>query len=284
MQLIQFSRRVRRLLPTTLLLLWLTPTAWSLQAEHEAERLLMAADEAFSNSQYNQAADYLSSVRRLGIVPPPEYNYYYGKLLLHDKRYAEARNHLENYVNSQGSAALHYREALGLITDIEKQRNGRPSSSSGANRGKAEIKWSNNDNEKYISHLEDIYAVDDPISALTKHINSLLQFYAYGDDRIIAASRFGTPSRHRIYTSSRGEIVSMNKIGAADNIPFTEDRFSVYGVNFQVAYRCQRASSSCWLLHPVTSERWLQIVYNTEAATELSKAVSQLIRQMQQSG
>ena len=273
------------LLPVALALLCLTPTAWPLQAEHEAERLLLAADDAFSNNQYSQAANYLNDVRRLGIVPPPEFNYYYGKLLLHEKRYTEARNYLENYVNSQGSTANHYRDALGLITDIEKQRNGRATAAAaGTSRGKAEIKWSNGDNENYVRHLEDLYAADNPISALTKHINSLLQFYAYGDDRIIAASRLGTPSRHRVHTSSRGEIISMNKLGAADDIPFTENRFSVYGVNSHITYRCQRSSASCWLLHPVTQERWLQIVNNTDAATELSKAVSQLIKHMQRSG
>lgn len=151
------------------------------------------------------------------------------------------------------------------------------------NSGKSHISWAE-DQRQYVEGLQKLYQTPDATEALTRHINNLLKFYAYGDERIIASSRLGTPSRHRIHTSDRGEIVSFNKFGTAEDEPFKEDRFSVYGVNPYLEYSCSERAGSCWIMHPVTSERWLQIVGNQDTAEELTKAFAQLIKRMQKAG
>lgn len=152
-----------------------------------------------------------------------------------------------------------------------------------AQSGKAEITWAE-DQQQYVEDLQKLYQTPDASQALTQHINNLLKFYAYGDERIIASSRLGTPSRHRIHTTESGEIVSFNKFGTAEDEPFKEDRFSIYGVNPYLEYSCSERSANCWLMHPITSRRWIQIVHNEEIAQELSRAFSQLIKRMQKQG
>lgn len=148
--------------------------------------------------------------------------------------------------------------------------------------GRAEIRRADSGSLPYTEHIRQLYKTSDTASALTLHLNNLLKFYAYGDDRIVVAStRVGTPTRHKIRYSSDGEIISLNRMGGSASDPFTEDRFSVYGVNPHVSYRCRAATASCWLYHPVTSQRWLQIVRNEDIALEISKALSQLIRDLQ---
>lgn len=258
--------------------------ALALEPEHEAERLLIATEQAFTNNDISQVERNLEQVRLLHIALPPDYQFFNGKLLLHKKSYTSARIHLENYVNLAGKEGHHYREALTLITQIEKAAQ-QPAAKTTTSHGKskADISWSE-DNSDYVQKLLKIYDTSIPERALTRHINSLLKFYAYSDDRIIASSRMTTPSLHQLHTSGRGEIVSMNKIGAGSDIPFTENRFSVYGVNPYVSYRCYQNSANCWLQHPVTQERWLQIVNNDDAAQEVAKALSHLIKDMQNSG
>lgn len=261
-----------------LLAVLLLSPAWGLKPSHEADRLLHAAEEAMGNNNYSQAEEHLNAARQLGIGLPPEYDFFQGKLLQQRDDLVRARGHLEQYVNQTGDSGPHYREALSLITRIEKQRSGLARANTDASRGTAEIRWAN-DQEQYVEDIRELYQQPDASQALARHINSLLKFYAYSDERIVAASRRITPSRHQIHTTDNGEIVSRNQIGTVDNQPFTEDRFSVYGIDPYIKHRCSQ--SSCWLMHPVTSERWLQIVENEDVAAELAKAVTHLIKRMQ---
>lgn len=277
-----FLRAISILLATLLLWLMASP-ATALKPSHEADRLILAAEEAIAANNYSQAAEHLEKTRQLGISLPAEYDFFYGKLLNQRDEPARARTHLESYADQVGSGGEHYREALSLITDIEQQR-GRSRQAkqgdTGTAEGTAELSWADNQRQ-YVEEIQELYESSDASKALVQHINSLLKFYAYGDERIIAASRMDTPSRHRIHTSDRGEIVSFSKFGLAEDEPFREKRFTVYGVDPYVEHQCDRSTASCWVLHPVTSERWLQIVQNEEVAAELSKAFSQLIKRMQ---
>ncbi|MCW8194166.1 hypothetical protein F6455_05145 [Proteobacteria bacterium 005FR1] len=258
-----------------------------LKPSHEADRLVLAAEQALSKSNYSEAEDYLSQARQLGIELPADYDFLYGKLLHHKKELNRARNHLEQYVNRAGKEGEHYREALALITEVERSRNGRSQNrtASGSGDGStAELRWAE-DHEEYIREIQELYQQPDAVKALTQHINSLLKFYAYGDERVIATNRpLATPSQHRIHTSDRGEIVYLSKFGRGEEVPFDEDRFPVYGIDPYIDVHCNRSTANCWLIHPITAERWLQIVENEQAAAELSKAFAQLIKRMQKGG
>lgn len=262
-------------------LLGLPPAAWSLQAEHEADRLLLATEEALADNNYSQAEEHLNAIRQLGITPPPEYEFFYGKLLHHRNNGTRARSHLENYVNRTGRDGEYYRDALNLITEIERERSGQSTADNTASSGTSEIGWSRSSQE-YIDRIKELYETDDAIQALSLHVNNLLKFYAYGREEVVAGSRrLSQPTRHKIQVGENGKLISFNRAGATEEAPVREESFSVYGVDPYIAYQCNARASNCWLMHPVSNDRWLQVLDNREAAGEIAKALSELIKQMQ---
>lgn len=272
-------------LPLVLCLLLASPFALSLKPSHEADRLVMAAEEALTNGNADAAEDYLLQARQLGVELPPEYDFFYGQLLRKKGDLNRARSHLEQYVDRAGSQGEHYREALTLITEVERARNGRSGTkSASAGEGTAELRWAE-DHEEYVQKIQELYQQPDAVQALVQHINSLLKFYAYGDKRVVATNRpLAVPSQHRIHTTERGEIVYLSKFGEGDDLPFDEDRFPIYGIDPYIDVHCNQTRGNCWLIHPITAERWLQIVENEQGATELSKAIAELIKLMQKRG
>ncbi|MGI1677515.1 MAG: tetratricopeptide repeat protein [Cellvibrionaceae bacterium] len=256
-------------------------TSYALQPAHEADRLIMAAEDSIENNDYRDAERYLEKAEKLGIALPSDYDFLYGKILQHKGDYKKANDKLELYVNRDGNEGRYYREALSLITNIERKLENKTESVSGS--PKSEIKWSD-DNDSYARSIQSQQGNKNLHTALTSQINELLKRHPYGDRKILAASRTATPSKHKIKTSTAGEIISINQYGSDKSAPFKEDRFSVYGINPYINYECLQSTASCWIIHPITQKRWLQIEENKETAIELSKALSQLIRFMQKSG
>jgi hypothetical protein len=271
---------------STLILLCASSASVALSPEHEADRLLIAVGDAFDQNQIKQAEQHLTAARKLGVALPADYLFFNGKLLALQNRNVEARLSLENYVEQTGKDARYYRDALGLLTSLQnnnQQSKSKAAATTFTANDSLQVEMTE-DLGKYVGHLQQLYDIDDAAQALTRHINSLLRFYAYNDDRIIASSRLGTPSRHQLVANNNSEIVSMNKIGAGDKVPFLENRFSVYGINPYVNYQCFDNTASCWFYHPITAERWIQIVNNRGAAEEVSRALSQLIKDLQKRG
>lgn len=276
-----------RLLAILLVLLALSTaleidTANALTPSQEADRLLLATEDAFTANDTRQAASHLQAARQLGVSLPSDYQFLFGKLLVQQNKHLEARPYLERYVSIEGNKGYFYRDALALITKIEKTRpQTRQAETRPVNSDNAKISLANADEKSYGDHIKNLYNTDTIREGLATHLNNLLEFYAYGDERVVATSRLGKPSRHKLQYSSRGEIITFNQIGLGSKSPFTEDRFSVYGVNSIISYRCRAATSSCWIYHPLTSQKWLQVVRNEEIAMEISKAMSLLIRDLQ---
>lgn len=254
---------------------------WALQPNHEADRLLLAAEDAFANNNRGLAAEHLQAARQLGIALPAEYNFLYGKLLQQQNKASESRTYLERYVASEGNNGRFYRDALALITQIEKQNQPRPQPVARTSNSTAQITRADGSEGSYGEKIQTLYNAETVREGLTVHLNNLLKFYAVGDERVVASTRTNKPSRHKIQYSSGGEIISFNQLGLGANAPFKEDRFSVYGVNPIISYQCRAATSSCWLFHPVTSQKWLQVVRNEDIALEISKAMSTLIKDLQ---
>ncbi len=256
-------------------------TSHALQPAHEADRLIMAAEESIENNDYRDAERYLQKAGKLGIELPAGYDFLYGKILKHNGELTKANERLETYVNREGNEGQYYREALSLITEIEKKSDSDPESTSGAQ--KSEIKWSKK-NDSYLQEISNKQGDKNLIVALTAHINQLLKQHSVDNKNIVAASRTITPSNHSIKTSSKGEIISINQYGSDNQSPIKEDRFSVYGIDPYVKYQCPQSTASCWIIHPITEKRWLQIAEDKDTASELAKALTQLIRQIQKSG
>lgn len=265
------------LLLSTLLLL--SQPVMALKAQHEADRLLLAAQKALDTNNYTAANQHLNAAQKLKTKLPANFYFMKGKLLLHESKNASAQDAFETYVDKVGRKGKHYEEALGYITRIQKA--GRPRQNT---KPVAELKWSKpqKKDQAYVDKLQMLYMSESPTRALTTHINTLLKFYAFNDNRVKAASRLGKTTRHQIRSSKKGEIIATHLPTAKDNATdIAEERFSVYGVNPYVDYRCSENAKSCWLLHPVNQRQWLQIVRNEEAASELSKALAYLIKELQ---
>ncbi|GAB1263332.1 hypothetical protein NBRC116493_25710 [Aurantivibrio infirmus] len=262
--------------------LWAS-AALSLKPEYEADRLLMAAEQAFAISDFDQAAELLDRASQLGIELPADYDFLNGRLLQRSGQLEQAREKLESYVDKEGNEGIYYREALNLITDIERKQNQKQAVASlntDSINEKVEIRLSGT-TEEYVAGLRNQYGLSDSRLALAAHINKLLKENAYTNEGVIAGSRLGTPSQHRINSTSAGEVVSLNKIGDAESDPFREDRFPVYGLSPTISFDCGNTASSCWIRHPVTKQPWIQIRENERVANEVAKAISQLIRVLQ---
>jgi len=264
-----------------LLAIGIQTTGNALQPIHEADRLIMAAEESIEDNNFPDAERYLQKAGELGIELPAGYDFLYGKIFFRNGDFAKANERLEKYVTREGNEGHYYREALSLITTIEKKSDNNPESISGT--PKSEIKWSSK-NDSYLQKISRQQGNENLTAALTSHINQLLKQHSVGNRKILAASRTITPSNHTIKTSSKGEVISINQYGSNKKSPIKEDRFPVYGIDPYVSFECPQSTASCWIVHPITEKRWLQITEDKDTASELAKALTQLIRQMQKSG
>ncbi|TQV73426.1 hypothetical protein FKG94_17125 [Exilibacterium tricleocarpae] len=275
--------------PAWVLLVWLAlypALGQALKPEHEGARLLLAAEQAVEQKQFSKAKRYLAQAENLSIVLAPAFHYYKGRVLAHDGRGSEARRQLEIYVDKAGSEGPHYEAALRQITRLEENLSPRKPAAS----PKAEINWTTRptSGKAYTERLQMLYMAGTPVEALVTHVNKLLDFYAYGDPRITAANRIKNPTKHSIRVSKRGEIISLSQLTApqqssAEEPLAKEERFAVFGVNPYVDHRCDNSTASCWILHPNNAGDWLQVVQSRDAVNELSKALTQLIKQLQKS-
>ena len=259
-----------------------TSPALALKPEHEAQRLVLATQQALEQKNYVAARQYIDAAKALKVELPNDFHYFEAQQLLHDGLSDAARQALENYVDLAGREGEYYRKSLRTITEIAQQK---PAAGKKAADPSAKLEWSQRKNKTsaYTRNLQSVYQIDNGTKALVAHINSMLSYYAYNTHNITAGSDIGQATRHRIRSNADGEIISSNlPPKMASEFERTEERFSVFGVNPYVNFRC--ASYSCWLLNPVDQSEWLQIENNEKVATELSKAMRELIRTLQKHG
>lgn len=127
-----------------------------------------------------------------------------------------------------------------------------------------------NPTKAYVAHLKSLYKTQDAKLALSRHLNSLLQFYAYGDETEFYQLKIrGTELvTHRRHGDSR-EISSM---------------FSVYGLDPYVKSECGKQatySPACWIKGPHNGNPWLIIKPNQEGIEEIRKATTALLIELQ---
>ncbi len=271
----------------------LSPHAYSLSPEFEADRLVLLAQDQINNNRYSDARTTLAQVRSLNTRYPNKFYYLSALTLAQQEQYSSAIRALEDYIEQSGKNAEHYYAALEKITEYRSKLN-QTSSSSRKNsstigsttpdRG-ATITWSEPPKkvENYLENIQFLYQISDPEKALLTHINNLLDFYGYGDKTIRAASRITSPNRFSLAITPPANLVTTKQQIVDQREQFTSSRMSVYGVNPYVDFHCRARDNSCLIRHPVTNDDWLQIVNNDEAARELAKALAELIKLLQAS-
>jgi len=90
----------------------------ALPPEIEADRLLKLAAQQIESGKYSDAIVSFNSVFTLGVALPPKMEYHYSKCFANNKRWSEAKVHIEKYFNLVGKKGENYSEALDLYNRI----------------------------------------------------------------------------------------------------------------------------------------------------------------------
>lgn len=248
----------------------------ALAPEYEADRLVMAAEHALQQDRITDAATYLTQVRQLDVAPPPEYHYFQAQLFERESQYAKALMHYQSYVNQGGKKGRFYRQSLAQITELEKR------TQASAPLPQSQLQWGGFTPEQsdanYRQRLLALYKTTSHQLALTRHINSLLRFYALADEQSEYFEIVATG--HHIQTLRRSDPDDAR----ATAIKTTQHRFSVYGLNPYLKASCGKNltfGQACWFYAPQSTQEWLAVQDNPLAAAELEKALAALIKTLQ---
>lgn len=260
-----------------LFLVFAGATAQALPPEHEAQRLLQAADAAVTDAHWDEAAVYLNQLQALSVDKPSRYYFLRGQVMFQAGHLKEAQESLERYVVESGKEGSNYSQALALITRIEQARAEKQSQSS--QDAVAEIHPANED---YVAGLQKLYLNASPVGALIEHLNSLLALNGWrGDARLLRAS---TPllTGYKIQAGAEGSFVlQTSQRDEAGEVRVRAAVIDVFGVSPLVKFDCTLIKQGCWIIDPRDNARWLHLSHDETAAREIAQALGELIRQLQ---
>lgn len=253
--------------------------ALALPAEHEIQRLMLAVEESVEGDRWGQAAEYLNRLQRLEGEKPPEYLFYRGQVMARSGHYNEALSALENYVAGTGADGEYYTEALKLITEIERAREGQSgSSNSNGDDAVAEIVRSGESGESGRQADSDD---DTSAAALVTRLNQLLDRAGWRRDaRII---REGSKPDVRYQASvTNGEIqFRESRQDEEGTRRLSTLSLPVYGISPMIEWSCENATESCWVYDPRDNARFLRLGNDRDRADAVAGTLGRLIRRLQ---
>ncbi len=251
--------------------------AASLAPEHELQRLLIVAKESINSADFNTTRTVLDKIEALGIDPGADYHYYLGQLEANTGNLQAASDAFINYVNAAGSEGQYYQTSLRMITQLERQQEAAKPQAPPEDISDLLV----GEGDQYLSQLRQLYLAKDDISALIEHINGLLAANVYVPGRIrYVGSKEGIV--YKITTNAQQELVVQESDYLDERPDHNLFRISVYGVDPYLRSECDFNQRRCWLNHPIERQNhWITIADNQEALTELAKAMTQLIRRLQ---
>lgn len=263
--------------------LMLSQVALALPTEHETRRLMLAVEQAVEEQRWEDAGGFINRLQAIDAGKPLAYQFYRGRVMLEAGQLNEARAALESYVTNAGSEAPHYRDALNLITNIDRRSE---NASEGPDSGAPEepvamIEPAGKDRTK---RLKDLYLADTAVTALETHLNSLLELNAWrrGNQRVVKASE--PPDRaYQVFARDDGtlNIQERRRSRTADRAEVVSDEFAVYGIGRQVDWDCPAAERACWLYDPRDGSRWMKLADRPEQVEEIAGTLGDLIRELQ---
>ncbi len=245
-----------------------------LPPEHEAERLLIQAEQYLLEGESARAESLLAKVAELNTALPLRYYFFRGQTLA-DLDAPKATEMLTHYVVAGGNQAPHYREALELITRLEQG-------------DKERRQPSRNDalpitaDPAPVDELKQLYLTNDTVDALLQHINGLLSVHAFTGSRFI---REGEKQGMRFNVSVADNVILVRRsVYDAGQVEMKIERLEVMGIDPFVRYGCDSREFACWLYHPAQTQlRWLWVENNDRAAQDLSDSLRRLIVLLQRS-
>ena len=139
----------------------------------------------------------------------------------------------------------------------------------------------NTEREQYLNQLKKQHATVHVRTALLAQINSLLSEHAllrgYQVDQPRAADLLYSVQAPRPGTLQ----IRLEQRDAEGQVSVSNQLLQLYGMDPFFSYRCERGSVKCSVLHDSRDADLLQIVRRSDAASELAKALSYLVRELQ---
>jgi tetratricopeptide (TPR) repeat protein len=253
----------------------------ALSPEVEADRFILAVKQLIKEGEYEKAENYLNRIQELEVDPPPDFYYAFG--LVYKKRFEpfEARKFLEQYIEKVGSEGEFYTDALVAINSLEEDAAKPPPPPA-----KANIDWSKaakflKVESSYIKDFRDLYLTESSKEALELHLNSLLSVYHVGNGpNLKVNSRISYVTSININNDYIVASVHTQERGTKQTL-ISSSRFSVFGINPYVDYGCNSKGLRCWVSSPLDGSQWIRIIHDYDAAKEIVKALTSLIKEMQ---
>lgn len=250
--------------------------ATGLPPEHEAKRLMLAAQKSIESEQWDKAEQQLKRIATLDVPLPAQFHYMHGQVLFHKSEFDMAQKSFEVYVLQAGEEGEFYVSALEMITETDENKNKvKPKLPTPAELTLDKPK------DEYLIGLKKLYLTDDDQEALVLQINSILSSNPYTGARIKQkGSRKGI--RYEIKIIGKELQVQEKHYDKTGAPTLVVNRMDVFGVDPFIRYDCDYDRYVCWLYHPVNQyDRWILLDRNDAAAKELSGAMGRLIRFVQ---
>lgn len=268
---------------------WQAAASLNLPVSAETDRLLLAAESSFDVKNYSEAKSYLIKAQSLSSVLPEQFYFLYGSTLFHLNEVEKASTNLVKFVEKAERGSARYKEALVLLTEIEKKNPTTINREKGlpkTNEGTSTTSLLENSEAKYMEQLKRLYMTNSTSKALLKHINSMLSTHALKRPTKIVRADQRPLARYRISHDSSGNLITSSQIVNVHDKPdhksiINTSKMNIYGVDPFVTYRCSTGTNSCWLRSPINSSTWIEFSKDENVARELSKASTALIKVMQ---
>jgi len=138
--------------------------------------------------------------------------------------------------------------------------------------------------DSYLNGLKQRHGTSDERSALLAESNRLLANYALsGGWQAGQVQNKRADLNYRLSLGGAGELVVREERRTADGtLAVRNQSFELFGLDPFVRYECTVGQSqSCVLFNPQNGNPWLTITRNPQAAQQLTKALSFLIRNLQ---
>lgn len=269
-------RLIRSNVSFILFLLSMPLCATNLPVEHESVRLLLAVEKSISESAWDKAQVQLGDLEKLDIDLPAKYHYFKGLAQNQMGDLKEAQVSLESYVIKAGSEGDFYTQALEMITEIDSAK--KLVENMDDDKKTPEITASG---DSYVQSLQALFLTDDPTKALILHANSLLTSHPYTGTRV----KKQTTENGVVYrlSASALDLVVQEKRYIDGQPSLKVNKLNVSGIDPFIRYGCDAEEFACWILDPTDQyARWMIIDRDELVAQELAKALTKLIKAMQQ--
>ncbi|MEX0605269.1 MAG: hypothetical protein WD623_16065 [Marinobacter sp.] len=257
-----------------------TSSVAALEPEHETRRLMLATEQAVADENWGDAGEYLNRLQGVEVEKPPEYLFYRGRVMLEADHYNEAKSALENYVDKTGTDGQYYKEALQLITAVEKEQKASSKRAEKAS-GEEPVAVIEAAGREPLERLQQLYLTDNPTNALTLHLNSLLELNGWRQDQRIVRTGSVPDLLYRVSVQS-GEInIQESRTTENGEVRLSSQSLPVYGISPEVRWDCVAAEQACWVYDPRNESRLFRLAGDKKLTAEAAQTLGRLIKSTQ---